>query len=96
MGPVSSFGSLANPYPGRIGGELVYIILEGGSYAVLSGLCTHQACDLAWDTVARLYTCDCHGSAFTYNGAVMLEPATFPLYRYRVRVADGHLYVKVN
>lgn len=61
----------------------------GGLYA-MSSICTHQACNLnQWGQINAgnmSIRCNCHGSLFSFNGAVEQGPAFSPLKHYLVTV----------
>ncbi|MEV6441381.1 Rieske 2Fe-2S domain-containing protein [Amycolatopsis sp. NPDC051716] len=62
-----------------------------GTYAAFSAICTHQGC--AVDTVADgTINCPCHGSKFTIaDGAVANGPASKPLEKKPITVANGKI-----
>jgi Rieske Fe-S protein len=62
----------------------VYRDDRGGLHA-LSPVCTHLACDVAWNAAEKTWDCPCHGSRFSAEGKVIngpavsdLEPRTIP------------------
>ncbi len=66
-----------------------------GLYA-MSVLCTHQACDMSTQGSVSPsgLACDCHGSRFDVNGAVLRGPASAPLEHFAVSIdAAGTLTV---
>jgi Rieske Fe-S protein len=71
----------------------VLVVNVGGRIRVLSGLCTHEACELGWNAGQRLIRCPCHGSAFDVDGRVRLGPAEAPLPELPSRVGGGGVYV---
>jgi Rieske Fe-S protein len=49
---------------------------DDGSLHAVSPACTHMGCLLHWNDAERTWDCPCHGSRFTYDGAVIEGPAT--------------------
>jgi Rieske Fe-S protein len=56
--------------------------LPGGGLVALLASCTHQGCQP--EPVADRLVCPCHGSEFSFEGAVLQGPAERPLVRYDV------------
>jgi len=71
----------------------VLLIREGRSVRALSGLCTHESCELGWNSDQRLIRCPCHGSAFDPAGKVVKGPATEPLPVFEAVVRDGTVFL---
>jgi cytochrome b6-f complex iron-sulfur subunit len=68
---------------------------SGGIYA-MSAVCTHAGCLLedAGQTIAAGLYCQCHGSIFDGDGAVVRGPARASLQHYAVTIgADGTITV---
>lgn len=55
-----------------------YRDLEGNLHLV-DRTCTHMGCETEWNSGERTWDCPCHGSRFSYDGAVLEGPATLPL-----------------
>ena len=51
---------------------------EGALHSV-SAVCTHLACDVAWNHAEQTWDCPCHGSRFTPDGKVINGPAVADL-----------------
>lgn len=81
--------------PAGLDHHVVLLALEGGEYAALSPICTHQGCtvDVAGDRLA----CPCHGSEYDRRGDVLRGPAERSLTRYpAVAAADGDLVIRLE
>jgi len=52
---------------------------ERGELHGCSPVCTHLACDVAWNNAEKSWDCPCHGSRFSPDGQVINGPATTAL-----------------
>ena len=61
---------------------------QGGVYA-MTLICPHESCDMSTDgsVSAAAVVCNCHGSQFDGNGAVVAGPAQTPLVHYPVTIS---------
>lgn len=50
-----------------------------GKQHIVDITCTHMACTLQWNSAEKTWDCPCHGSRFTYDGAIIEGPAKQPL-----------------
>ena len=50
-----------------------------GTLHACSAVCTHLACDVAWNTAEQTWDCPCHGSRFSLEGKVINGPAVTDL-----------------
>jgi Rieske Fe-S protein len=76
-------------------GRLVYlVVVEDGSLAALSPICTHQGCTVGIE--GAVLVCPCHGSTYSREGAVLRGPATRALLRYPTRVEGGEVVVELG
>ncbi len=70
-----------------------FVIKSGDSMVVLSSICTHQGCNVAYNAAESSFACPCHGSKFKLNGEVINGPAKLSLARYTTKVDSGRLLV---
>ncbi len=60
--------------------EHLAIFRDGeGKLHGLSSICTHEECDIDWNSFDKEWNCPCHGSRFTPDGHVITGPAIEPL-----------------
>ncbi|MDH3205619.1 MAG: Rieske (2Fe-2S) protein [Gemmatimonadota bacterium] len=62
-----------------------------GEITALLASCTHNGCQPT--PLGDRLVCPCHGSEFSFDGAVLQGPAERPLTRYEVTEADGQVTV---
>jgi quinol---cytochrome c reductase iron-sulfur subunit, bacillus type len=60
---------------------------------VLSAVCPHEGCEVAWDKSTNRFSCPCHESYFAPDGARLTGPARRGLDALPSRVQDGKLQV---
>lgn len=61
--------------------------------SALSLLCTHTACQVAWEPDREIYRCACHEGFFDADGQVLAGPPERPLRRLPVRVEGEEVVV---
>ena len=54
---------------------------EAGTLHVLSPVCRHLHCHVAWNAAERSWDCPCHGSRYSGEGDVIQGPTVKPLRR---------------
>lgn len=64
---------------------------DSGGYTAVLASCTHRGCQP--EPVADRLSCPCHGSEFTFDGAVLSGPAESPLVRYPVEEVGGEIHI---
>lgn len=52
---------------------------KDGKITLLSAVCPHMGCVVAWNHAGQTWDCPCHGSTFTAQGKVLTGPAETPL-----------------
>lgn len=68
--------------------------LPSGEHVALLASCTHQGCQP--EPVADRLVCPCHGSEFSFEGAVLAGPAERPLVRYPVTIEGQDVVVRLD
>jgi menaquinol-cytochrome c reductase iron-sulfur subunit len=61
---------------------------------VLSNVCTHLSCRVAWDETKQEYVCPCHAGFFDIEGEVISGPPPRALDGYTTTVEDGNLILE--
>jgi cytochrome b6-f complex iron-sulfur subunit len=69
-------------------------VLPADRPRVVSAVCPHEGCEVAWDAGGRSFFCPCHDSRFGADGSALTGPATRPLDEFPARVADGVLEIQ--
>jgi len=82
------------------GGHPVFVQRIGAgqtakAFHVLSALCTHKGCLVAWNAGAKQFQCPCHRGRFDMAGRVVGGPPPAPLPTLPVRVVKGMVLVGV-
>lgn len=65
-------------------------------FIVLSPVCTHMGCNVAFNDTSGLFECPCHGGKYDMSGRVAEGPPPEPLRRFQTRVRDGILEIQVT
>ena len=69
-------------------------VLPAKGNQVLSAVCPHEGCEVAWDANANRFSCPCHESFFAADGARISGPSPRGLDPLPMRVQDGKLQVQ--
>ena len=73
-------------------GEPAFLVKDTGRVAMLSAICTHMGCTVAWDPGTDQFACPCHGAVYDSSGDVVSGPAPQRLARLKIRVRQGEVY----
>lgn len=65
-----------------------------GHFQVLSPICPHLGCSVAWHTDKDRFVCPCHGGQFSSDGSRISGPPPRGLDRLDAQVKDGKLEVQ--
>ena len=71
----------------------VYVLPNNGNQ-VLSAVCPHEGCEVAWEETSKRFSCPCHESYFAADGRRISGPARRGLDPLPSRVQDGQLQVQ--
>ncbi|HEY6802781.1 MAG TPA: Rieske 2Fe-2S domain-containing protein [Pyrinomonadaceae bacterium] len=69
-------------------------VLPNRDNQVLSAICPHEGCEVAWEQDSKRFSCPCHESYFSADGARLTGPARRGLDPLPRRVQDGKLQVQ--
>jgi cytochrome b6-f complex iron-sulfur subunit len=80
----TKYASLNNTGGFMVVQSVIIANIGGGTFVALSGICTHQGCEIAYNSAANNFPCPCHGSLFSSTGSVLNGPATEALKSYTI------------
>jgi Rieske Fe-S protein len=69
-------------------------VLPAKGNQVLSAICPHEGCEVAWDQNTNRFSCPCHQSFFAADGVRISGPSPRGLDPLPMRVQDGTLQVQ--
>ena len=69
-------------------------VLPSNNNQVLSAICPHEGCEVAWEQARNRFSCPCHESFFSADGSRISGPSPRGLDPLPVRVQDGKLQVQ--
>ncbi len=76
--------------------ERAIYVLPGTERRVVSAICPHEQCDVAWSAQTREFLCPCHDSRFGPEGSRLTGPAVRDLDALPTRVENGVLQVRLS
>ncbi|MGH9447759.1 MAG: ubiquinol-cytochrome c reductase iron-sulfur subunit, partial [Terriglobia bacterium] len=104
LGPADQFASLTTPVRKvinlqtvdgwrQVEFEKVVYVTKGadGKLEVLSAVCPHLGCEVAWQASADRFHCPCHGSVFAPDGASIAGPSPRGMDTLPITIKDGRL-----
>ncbi|MCI4667522.1 MAG: Rieske 2Fe-2S domain-containing protein [Bacteroidia bacterium] len=65
----------------------------GDKLEIISLVCTHKRCTVAFQADERIFVCPCHEGTYDYEGRVVDGPPPSPLRRYAYELRDGRVWV---
>jgi quinol---cytochrome c reductase iron-sulfur subunit, bacillus type len=77
---------------------ILYVVPDAAEEAgvrVLSPVCSHKGCNVAWSPEEELFACPCHRGRFDRTGEPVSGPPKGPLARIAVRVDGGRLWAEL-
>ena len=69
-------------------------VLPAKGNQVLSAICPHEGCEVAWDQNTNRFSCPCHASFFAADGSRISGPSPRGLDPLPTRLQDGKLQVQ--
>ena len=77
----------------RIISEKSVYVTKGanGQLRVLSSICPHLGCSVAWNDVKTQFVCPCHVGVFAQDGALVSGPPPRSMDELETKVEDGRL-----
>jgi len=74
----------------------IIVVNTGAEYVALSSICTHQGCQVTYDSSANNLPCPCHGSLFSISGNVLNGPASQSLRTYPLSVENDVITIDLG
>jgi Rieske Fe-S protein len=72
----------------------IYLVKTGArAVTALEGTCRHHGCLINWVAADTKFECPCHGSQYAMTGAVVHGPATKNLFKHKVVIRAGQVWV---
>ena len=67
---------------------------EPADVRILSPICTHLGCPVAWSATTSQFRCPCHGGTFKKDGTLVSGPPPRGMDSLESQIRDGHLWVR--
>jgi Rieske Fe-S protein len=75
-------------------GNPAFLVKGPDGVSMLSAICSHMGCTVAWHAGADAFVCPCHGAIYDSSGTVVGGPAPAPLDTIPVVVRGGQVFVR--
>lgn len=69
---------------------------DADQVTVLSAVCTHTGCNVAWHSDEHLFLCPCHGGKYNERGEVVAGPPPRPLAKLPIRIENGEIAIQFS
>jgi Rieske Fe-S protein len=76
-------------------GRKIFVMRRGSRLVAFDAECSHQACEVAYDSNDEIFVCPCHQGLYDDEGEPIAGPPQRPLRRYKVEVSDGQVIVQL-
>lgn len=73
-----------------------YMAMGASGLLVLSPVCSHLGCLVAWNDAIGEFDCPCHGGRYDISGNVIGGPPPKPLSRLPYKIENGALFVGIE
>ena len=71
----------------------VIVINESGKLRAVSGICTHENCEVEWRGELGIIQCPCHDGRFDTRGKVLSGPPPAPLLEFKTVIEGDRVYI---
>jgi cytochrome b6-f complex iron-sulfur subunit len=86
----------SEPYAKKVAeGHKIFIMRRGGKLVALNAKCSHQACEVFYDSKDEIFVCPCHQGLYDDGGKPIAGPPQRPLRRHTVEIRDGQVIVHI-
>ena len=79
---------------GSVASNGVVVANAAGSYIAVAQSCTHNGCNINYNSGANNFVCPCHGGTFDTNGNVTGGPPPAPVKKYTVTKSGNILTIQ--
>jgi menaquinol-cytochrome c reductase iron-sulfur subunit len=75
----------------------IWVLVKGTTpreVQILSPICTHLGCPIAWSANSSQFHCPCHGGIFGMDGSLVSGPPPRGMDSLESQIREGHLWVR--